>query len=140
MPQFLTTDDIRRRWIAFFSARGHKPIASDSLVPANDPSVLFTGAGMNQFKDHFMGRAKIEHAQQRAVTVQKCIRTGDIDNVGRTPSHHTFFEMLGNFSFGDYFKKEAVEWAWAFCNSGANCFQYFSASSSAEMFRAVLPP
>ena len=115
MPQFLTTDEIRRRWIAFFSARGHKHIASDSLVPQNDPSVLFTGAGMNQFKDHFMGRAKIDHPQQRAVTVQKCIRTGDIENVGRTPSHHTFFEMLGNFSFGDYFKKEAIEWAWQFC-------------------------
>ena len=115
MPQFLTTDEIRRRWIAFFSARGHKHIASDSLVPQNDPSVLFTGAGMNQFKDHFMGRAKIDHSQQRAVTVQKCMRTGDIDNVGRTPSHHTFFEMCGNFSFGDYFKKEAIEWAWQFC-------------------------
>ena len=114
MPQFLTTDEIRRRWIAFFVARGHKHVASDSLVPANDPSVLFTGAGMNQFKDHFMGRAKIDNPQQRAVTVQKCIRTGDIDNVGRTPSHHTFFEMLGNFSFGDYFKKEAIAWAWDF--------------------------
>lgn len=115
MPQFLTTDEIRRRWIAFFVARGHKAMASDSLVPKNDPSVLFTGAGMNQFKDHFMGRARIDHPQQRAVTVQKCLRTGDIDNVGRTPSHHTFFEMLGNFSFGDYFKKEAVAWAWEFC-------------------------
>ncbi len=119
MPQFLTTDEIRRRWIAFFSERGHKPIESDLLVPKNDPSVLFTGAGMNQFKDHFMGRAKIDHPQQRAVTVQKCIRTGDIDNVGRTPSHHTMFEMLGNFSFGDYFKKEAIAWAWQFCTDAA---------------------
>lgn len=115
MPKFLTTDEIRQRWINFFVARNHKHIASDLLVPQNDPSVLFTGAGMNQFKDHFLGRAKIDHAVQRATTVQKCIRTGDIDNVGRTPSHHTFFEMLGNFSFGDYFKKEAIEWAWAFC-------------------------
>lgn len=115
MPQFLSTDDIRRRWIAFFSAKGHKHLPSDLLVPQNDPSVLFTGAGMNQFKDHFMGRAKIDHPQQRAVTSQKCIRTGDIDNVGRTPSHHTMFEMLGNFSFGDYFKKEAIEWGWQFC-------------------------
>ncbi|HLX63243.1 MAG TPA: alanine--tRNA ligase [Planctomycetota bacterium] len=114
MPQFLTTDEIRRRWIAFFVERGHKHVASDSLVPRNDPSVLFTGAGMNQFKDHFMGRAKIDHPQQRAVTVQKCIRTGDIENVGRTPNHHTFFEMLGNFSFGDYFKKDAIAWAWLF--------------------------
>jgi alanyl-tRNA synthetase len=114
MPMFLSTDEIRKRWIEFFVARGHKHIASDSLVPQNDPSVLFTGAGMNQFKDHFMGRAKLDHPQQRAVTVQKCIRTGDIENVGRTPSHHTLFEMLGNFSFGDYFKKEAIEWAWTF--------------------------
>jgi len=115
MPKFLKTDEIRQRWIDFFVARNHKHIPSDLLVPQNDPSVLFTGAGMNQFKDHFMGRAKIDHPVQRATTVQKCIRTGDIDNVGRTPSHHTFFEMLGNFSFGDYFKKEAIEWAWAFC-------------------------
>src|ERR1700759_5199931 len=115
MPMFLSTDEIRKRWIDFFVARGHKHVASDSLVPQNDPSVLFTGAGMNQFKDHFMGRAKIDHPQQRAVTSQKCIRTGDIDNVGRTPSHHTLFEMLGNFSFGDYFKKDAIAWAWAFC-------------------------
>jgi len=114
MPMFLSTDEIRKRWIDFFVARGHKHVASDSLVPQNDPSVLFTGAGMNQFKDNFMGRAKLDHPQQRAVTVQKCIRTGDIENVGRTPSHHTLFEMLGNFSFGDYFKKEAIEWAWTF--------------------------
>jgi alanyl-tRNA synthetase len=120
MSDVLTLDEIRRRWIAFFSSRGHKHIASDSLVPQNDPSVLFTGAGMNQFKDHFMGRAKIEHPQQRAVTVQKCIRSGDIDNVGRTPNHHTFFEMLGNFSFGDYFKKEAIEWAWEFSTHPQN--------------------
>ena len=115
MPTPLSTDEIRRRWIEFFVTQGHKHVPSDSLVPQNDPSVLFTGAGMNQFKDHFLGRAKLEHARQRAVTVQKCIRTGDIDNVGRTPSHHTMFEMLGNFSFGDYFKKEAIDWAWQFC-------------------------
>jgi alanyl-tRNA synthetase len=119
MPQFLSTDTIRQRWIDFFVARNHKHISSDLLVPQNDPSVLFTGAGMNQFKDHFLGRAKIDHPVQRATTVQKCIRTGDIDNVGRTPSHHTFFEMLGNFSFGDYFKKEAIEWAWQFCTDPA---------------------
>src|SRR5437763_3268871 len=114
MPQFLSLDEIRRRWIAYFVAEGHKHVPSDSLVPHNDPSLLFTGAGMNQFKDHFLGRAKLDHAQQRAVTVQRVLRSGDIDNVGRTPNHHTFFEMLGNFSFGDYFKKEAIEWGWQF--------------------------
>jgi alanyl-tRNA synthetase len=111
MPQFLPTDEIRKRWIAFFVSKEHKHIASGGLIPQNDPSVLFTGAGMNQFKDNFLGRAKIDHPRQRAVTVQKCVRAGDIDNVGRTASHHTFFEMLGNFSFGDYFKKEAIQWA-----------------------------
>ena len=115
MPMYLSTNEIRKRWIDFFVHEGHKYVFSDSLVPRNDPSVLFTGAGMNQFKDNFLGRARLDHVSQRAVTVQKCIRTGDIDNVGRTPNHHTFFEMLGNFSFGDYFKKEAVEWAWKFC-------------------------
>jgi alanyl-tRNA synthetase len=114
MPKFLSADELRKRWIAFFVDRGHKHVASDSLVPHNDPSVLFTGAGMNQFKDNFLGRAKLDHPKQRAVTIQKCLRAGDIDNVGRTPDHHTFFEMLGHFSFGDYFKKESIEWNWKF--------------------------
>jgi len=111
MPEPLPTDEIRRRFIAFFVSKGHKHLSADSLVPANDKSVLFTGAGMNQFKDHFLGRAKLDHPQQRAVTVQPCVRTADIENVGRTPNHHACFEMLGNFSFGDYFKNEAVQWA-----------------------------
>ncbi|MBI3831111.1 MAG: alanine--tRNA ligase [Planctomycetes bacterium] len=111
MPKFLSTDEIRRRFIAFYVSKGHKHMPADSLVPQNDKSVLFTGAGMNQFKDHFLGRAKLDHPRQRAVTVQPCVRTADIENVGRTPNHHACFEMLGNFSFGDYFKNEAIQWA-----------------------------
>jgi len=119
MPQPLSTDEIRRRFIAFFVAKGHKHVAADSLVPQNDKSVLFTGAGMNQFKDHFLGRAKLDHPQQRAVTVQPCVRASDIENVGRTPNHHSCFEMLGNFSFGDYFKNEAVAFAAEFLTDAA---------------------
>ncbi len=107
----LTTSQLRRLYLDFFISKNHRRIQSDSLVPANDPSVLFTSAGMNQFKDQFMGKVT---DFRRAVSCQKCLRTGDLEEVGRTPYHHTFFEMLGNFSFGDYFKKEAISWAWEF--------------------------
>lgn len=108
----MKTDELREKYLSFFAGQGHARQPSDVLVPTWDPSVLFTPAGMNQFKDHFLGKVKLDFT--RATTCQKCLRTGDIDNVGRTAYHHTFFEMLGNFSFGDYFKREAIEWAWQF--------------------------
>ena len=108
----MKVDELREKYLEFFESKGCVRRPSDVLVPRWDPSVLFTPAGMNQFKDHFLGKCKLEFT--RATTCQKCLRTGDIDNVGRTAYHHTFFEMLGNFSFGDYFKRDAIWWAWQF--------------------------
>lgn len=112
----MTTSEIRTAFLDFFKSRGHQVVASSSLVPQNDKTLLFTNAGMNQFKDVFLGKEKRSYT--RATTAQKCVRAGgkhnDLDNVGYTARHHTFFEMLGNFSFGDYFKKEVIPFAWEF--------------------------
>lgn len=108
----MKTNELREKYLSFFESKGCVRRPSDVLVPKDDPTVLFTPAGMNQFKNEFMGIGKLEFPA--ATTCQKCLRTGDISNVGITPYHHTFFEMLGNFSFGDYFKREAIHWAWEF--------------------------
>ena len=106
--------DVRRAFLDFWASKGHTVVASSSLVPSNDPTLLFTNAGMVQFKDVFTGGET--RAEKRATTSQKCVRAGgkhnDLDEVGKTPRHHTFFEMLGNFSFGDYFKADAIAFAW----------------------------
>ena len=112
----MTSNELRQAFLEFFRERGHEVVASSPLVPGNDPTLLFTNAGMVQFKDVFLGDDK--RSYDRAVTSQRCVRAGgkhnDLENVGYTTRHHTFFEMLGNFSFGDYFKREAIEYAWEF--------------------------
>jgi alanyl-tRNA synthetase len=115
----MRTSDIRRRFLDYFVGRGHREVASSSLVPADDPTLLFTNAGMVQFKRVFLGLERRDYA--RAATAQKCVRAGgkhnDLEQVGHTDRHHTFFEMLGNFSFGDYFKRDAIAYAWEFVTS-----------------------
>src|SRR6201981_1875761 len=110
----LKGSEIRRRFLDFFVQKGHREVHSSLLVPNKDPTLLFTNAGMNQFKDVFLGMEKRDY--NKAASSQKCVRAGgkhnDLENVGFTKRHHTFFEMLGNFSFGSYFKAEAVSYAW----------------------------
>src|SRR5262245_17042943 len=110
----MTSNELRASFLKYFESNGHRAVQSSSLVPTDDPTLLFTNAGMNQFKDVFLGRERRDYT--RAATAQKCMRVSgkhnDLDNVGPSLRHHTFFEMLGNFSFGDYFKKDAIRFAW----------------------------
>src|SRR5271157_3284215 len=137
----LSGSEVRRMFLDFFVSKGHKEVHSSSLVPVNDPTLLFTNAGMNQFKDVFLGIEKRDYA--RATSSQKCVRAGgkhfDLENVGFTNRHHTFFEMLGNFSFGDYFKKEAIRYAWELVTS-PEWFDILKQSLYVTFFEGSGPP
>src|SRR3954464_166135 len=112
----MRASEIRSKFLAYFERHAHNVVASSSLVPGEDPTLLFTNAGMVQFKKVFLGLQDPPAGKRRATTAQKCVRAGgkhnDLEQVGHTARHHTFFEMLGNFSFGDYFKREAIRFAW----------------------------
>src|SRR3989442_11746855 len=120
----MTSSEIRSAFLRFFEQRQHRVVKSSALIPKDDPTLLFTNAGMVQFKDVLLGREKREYV--RATSAQKCVRAGgkhnDLENVGFTKRHHTFFEMLGNFSFGDYFKEDAIAYAWKLLTS-PDCFK-----------------
>src|SRR6059058_2888149 len=137
----MTGNEIREKFLEYFERHGHTRVRSSPLLPANDPTLLFTNAGMNQFKDVFLGHEKRDYV--RACSSQKCLRAGgkhnDLDEVGKTARHQTFFEMLGNFSFGDYFKEDAIKYAWELLTS-PEWFAIPKEKLYVTVFKASNPP